>query len=552
MTTRRLNLDALRRLTGTAPSGPLWNAAVDEFAVGAIRRRDLMRYAALLGLAGAGTGLLVPRAHAQEQAGKPGGTVRVGLLSPTGAIDPVTVADPPSIGLLTQVGEYLIVDDPDLTLRPGLAESWKGDATAKVWTVTIRQGVKFHDGRALSARDVVATFQRLTDPANGSAALSIFSGILSKAGVRQVDDNTVEFHLDAPNGNFPYLISSDTYNAIIVPADYAGDFEANFNGTGPFKLEQYTPKVGASFVRNPDYWGTKALPDRVEFTFFADEPSQVLAIQAGQVDFITYSPQAALSVQNDPSYRLLSIGSSAHTQVHLRTDQGPFQDKRVRQALALSLNRDGLVKGLLQSHGVPGNDSPFSPLFPSTDTAVPQRKQDIAKAKELLAAAGVPNGFPVTLTTEKYQEIPDYAVLIQNAARQIGIAIDLKIEDQGAYYGKATFGQSDWLDSVLGITDYGHRGTPNAVLNASFRSTGAWNSAHFKNPDYDKLLADYSSAIDLPAQRAAAGKLQAFLLEETPIIISYFSDSQKITTASLNGARYTAISQLYFDQASFT
>jgi peptide/nickel transport system substrate-binding protein len=546
MITRRRNLDLLRR-----QSGALWNAAVDEFAAGALGRRDLMRYAALLGLAGTATGLLMPGARAQAQAGKPGGIVRVGLLTPTGAIDPVTIGDPPSIGLLTQVGEYLIVDDPDLTLRPGLAESWKSDAAAKVWTVTIRQGVKFHDGRGLSARDVVATFERLTDPANGSASLSILAGILSKGGTRQVDDRTVEFHLDAPNGNFPYLISSDTYNAIILPADYAGDFEKNFVGTGPFRLEQYSPKVGASFVRNPDYWGTPALPDRVEFTFFADEPSQVLAIQAGQVDFIGYSPQGGQALLNDPSYRILSVGSSAHTQVHLGTDQGPFQDKRIRQALALSLNREGLVKGLLQGRGTVGNDSPFSPLFPSTDPAVPQRKQDIAKARELLAAAGVPDGFAVTLTTEKYDEIPDYAVLIQNAARQIGIAIDLKIEDQAAYYGKATYGQSDWLDSVLGITDYGHRGIPNAVLNASFRSTGSWNAAHFKNPDYDRLLADYTSAIDLPAQRAAAGKLQAFLLEETPVIISYFSDSLKVTSAALSGVRYTAISQLYFDQASF-
>ncbi|MGL4962877.1 MAG: ABC transporter substrate-binding protein [Inquilinus sp.] len=549
MITRRRTLDVLRRRSGALPSAPLWNAAVDEFAAGAIGRRDLMRYAALLGLAVAG--LAAPGARAQTPAGKPGGTVRVGLLTPTGAINPVTLADPPSIGLVAQVGEYLIVDDPDLTLRPGLAESWKSDAGAKVWTVAIRRGVKFHDGRALSARDVVATFERLTDPATGSHALSILAGILSKGGTRQVDDYTVEFRLDAPNGNFPYLISSDTYNAVILPADYAGDFETNFNATGPFKLEQYTPKVGASFVRNPDYWGPKALPDRVEFTFFADEPSQVLAIQAGQVDIINYSPQGGQALLSDPAYRILRVGSSAHTQVHLRTDQGPFQDKRIRQALALTLNREGLVKGLLQGDGVVGNDSPFSPLFPSTDPAVPQRKQDIAKAKALLAEAGVPDGFAVTLTTQKFDEIPDYAVLIQNAARQIGIAIDLNIKDQAAYYGKAVFGQSDWLDSVLGITDYGHRGTPNAVLNAAFRSTGSWNAAHFKNPDYDRLLADYTSALDLPAQRAAAGKLQAFLLEETPVIISYFSDSLKVTSAALSGVRYTAISQLYFDQASF-
>src|SRR5262249_22687842 len=152
---------------------------------------------------------------------------------------------------------------PDLVLRPVLAESWSSNQDGSLWTFKIRKGVTFHDGRPLTAADVAATIDRLADPANGSNALSVFKGGLSKGGSRKVDDDTGEFRLDAPHGNFPYYVSSDNYNAIILPADYKGDFEANFIGTGPFKLEKYTPKVGASFLRNESYWGRKALPDRL-------------------------------------------------------------------------------------------------------------------------------------------------------------------------------------------------------------------------------------------------------------------------------------------------
>ena len=103
----------------------------------------------------------------------------------------------------------------------------------------------------------------------------------------------------------------------------------------------------------------------------------------------------------------------------------------------------------------------------------------------------MPKGFEGDADHRAYQEIPDYAVLIQNAAAQIGIKLNLKIEDQDAYYGTAEFGKSDWLDSAMGITDYGHRGVPNVLLAAPLLSDGAWNAAHFKNPDYDKLVAEY-------------------------------------------------------------
>jgi peptide/nickel transport system substrate-binding protein len=507
------------------------NDLVDELASGRIGRREFLRHGSVLGLglpllgglAGAfGLGeTIAPRAaHAAG-----GGTIRVASQVPAGAVEPVTVDDQGGLMMLHQTGEFLSISGPDLKLKPWLATSWKPNDDGTVWTFKIRQGVKFHNGKAMTAADVVASVERLADPKNSSNALSVFKGTLSLGNTKKIDDYTVEFHLDAPNGNFPYLVSSDNYNLIIIPADYAGDFEKTFIGTGPFKLEKFTAKVGASFVRNDDYWGPKAKPDRTVWSFYDSQPAMALALQGGQVDIITQVPAVgSQALLNDPTLQIITARSCACEQVHMRTDMAPFNDKRVRQAVALTLNRAGIVKGLFQGRGSVGNDSPFAPVFPSTDTTVPQRKQDLAKAKELLAAAGVPKGFKVKLTTEKYLEIPDYAVLIQNACKKIGIDIELNVEDQNGYYGKAVFGQSDWLDSVMGITDYGHRGVPNVLLSAPLKSEGTWNSAHFKNPEYDQLVVSYIKALDLGAQKAVAGKIQRLLLDETPIIFGYFYD----------------------------
>ena len=248
--------------------------------------------------------------------------------------------------------------------------------TGPVWTFALRKSVKFHDGRTMAADDVVATMDRLADPKNASNALSAFAGVLSKGGTRKVDDSTVEFHLDAPNGNFPYYVSSDNYNAMILPADYAGDYEKSFIGTGPFKLEKFTPKVGSSFVRNEDYWGEKALPARSEFKFYADIQPQILALQGREVDVIVQLPvlQGA-ALLNDPKVDLIGLRSSAHTQVHMRTDMAPFTDKRVRRAVALCLDRKKITAGLFRGRADIGNDSPFAPVFPSTDPPCPSARR---------------------------------------------------------------------------------------------------------------------------------------------------------------------------------
>jgi len=546
-----LSLAAARR-----NADELGNHAIDEFLAHRISRRDLLRYASVLGCSSvvlAASGLAVPAPARAQAAGASSGnaTIRVAHLTPAGRVDPLTVADAAGLALIAQTGEFLIDDVAGAApLKPALALSWRTNEKGDVWTFKLRQNVKFHDGKPFGAKDVAATLDRLADTTSGSAALSVFKGVLSKGGTRVVDDHTVEFHLDAPNGNFPYYVSSDNYNAVILPADFKGDYETSFIGTGPFKLERYEAKRGASFVRNPDYWGDKALPERVQFVFYADSQAQILALQGRQADVMgDLTVQGGLGILNNPEFVVQGVKSSAHRQIHMRCDTAPFNDKRVRQALALAVDREVLVRGLFKGRAVVGNDSPFAPIFPSTNPSVPQRRHDIAQAKKLLAQAGHPNGFAATLTTEKFMEIPDLAVVLQNALKAIGVALTLKVESQGQYYGKGSFGSSDWLDAPLGITDYGHRGVPNLFLNAPLVSSGAWNAAHFKDPDYDKLVSQFVAAIDVASQKRIAGEIETVLLDRTPVIIPYFFDQLIATRKNVTGVRFTAISQLYFDRA---
>ena len=544
-------LDGLRRRRSEHE-----NHLIDCLVAGRVSRREFMRHGSVLGLSlpylasvATAIGIEVPTRRAW--AGSPGGTVRMAQIVPAAAIDPVKIADGGGITVLSQVAETLVLSGANLTAEPVLAESWSPNKDGTVWTFKLRQGVKFHNGKPMTADDVVATFDRLANPDNGSNALSVFTGMLSKGGTRKVDDHTVEFHLDVANGNFPYAVSTDNYNAVVLPADYTGDFEKDMNGTGPFKLEKYTPKVGASFVRNPDYWGGQVMPDRIEASFYNDYQPQILALQGGQIDVIQQVPVLqGVGLLNDPNIAIITTPSTAHQQVHMRTDLDPFKDKRVRRAIALCLDRPKIVQGLMKGKAQLGNDSPFAAAFPSTDKTVAQREKNIAEAKKLMEAAGMSKGFHTTLTTEKYLEIPDFAVLIQNAVKPIGGAIKVNVLDQGAYYGDAVYGKSPWLDSDMGITDYGHRGVPNVFLSAPLMSDGTWNAAHFKNGEYDKLVAGYIAALDIEAQRAAAGKIEKLLLDETPVLFVYFYDFLTATKKGVTGVQPTAMGHLLLGKAT--
>jgi peptide/nickel transport system substrate-binding protein len=484
--------------------------------------------------------------------GKAGADIKAGLLVPAGAVNPITIADQGGLELLGNVGEFLVFTDTAGHYHPWLATSWSANADASVWTFKIRQGVKFNTGKPMTVDDVVYSFKTQSDPKGSANALSVFGGVLSPDGVEKVDDQTVAFHLDTPDGGFVDAVSEDNYNMIIVPDNYDyGNWQKEFVGTGRFMKTSYTPNVGASYVRNPHYWGKKALPSKVDFTFYPEEGPMVAALQAGSIDCIDQ-----FSVANSPqllggSYNVTSIKAATHRELSMRNDVGPFKNKLVRQAVAYTLDRPALVQALFKGQAVVGNDSPFAPNYPSTDTSVPQRAKNITKAKHLLAQAGVARGFKTPLLTETTQEMPHFAQIVKQSAAQIGVDIALTIETPTKYYGTAVFGKSDWLDGEMSLVDYGARAVPNVYLAAPLQSInakkgqGAWNAAHFNNATYDKLSRDFIAAVDLSTQRKLAKQIETLLLDETPIIFAYFYNYLSAAQNGVSGTYPTAQGQFF-------
>jgi peptide/nickel transport system substrate-binding protein len=554
-------LDDLRR-----GRGPIQEHVIDEFVAGRLSRRDFIRRGTMLGMSMSVVGGIVaacgssgPSSTSSTPAtgGKAGATIKAGILVPAAAINPITIADQGGLELIGNVGEFLVFTDQHNIYHPWLATSWAPNADATVWTFKIRQGVKFNDGTPMTVDDVVYSFKTQANPKGTANALSVFGGTLAPDGVVKVDDTTVAFHLEKADAGWPDAVSEDNYNMIIVPNNFDfSNYEKSFPGTGRFMMTSYTPNVGATYVRNPHYWGTAALPAKIEWTFYQAESAMSAALQAGSIDALDQFSVATSPQLLTGNFNVTSLKAATHRELSMRTDIAPFTNKLVRQAIAYSIDRNAIVAALFKGQAVVGNDSPFAPVFPSTDPTVPQRTQNIPKAKQLLAQAGVARGFSTPLLTETTQEIPHFAQIVKQYAAQIGVTINLTIETPTKYYGSSVFGKSDWLDGEMSLVDYGARAVPNVYLQAPLQTpntktgTGPWNAARFSNPTYDALSKEYIGTVDLSTQRKLAGEIQRLLLDETPIIFAYFYNYLSASQKNVTGTYPTAQGQFFLWNAT--
>ena len=359
---------------------------------------------------------------------KRGGTLRMGVSVPAQDVDPVTMFNEGAIATANIALEYLCYPDPSYVLTPRLATKWAPGADASTWDFTIRQGVQWQDGTPFTVDDVVATFDRLTDPNSKSAALSQFAGVLSAGNVERKDDQTVTFHLDRVYSDFPYLVSAFTYNSLITPKNYEiGTFTKGGIGTGAFILKSYQNGQQATFTKNPHYWA-KGMPylDGLVMKYFSDNAPQVAALQAGAIDAMVETPyQGSQALFSDANITILENPSTQYRTLQMRTDEQPFSSQELRQAVAYALNRPDLITGLFNGKAVLGNDHAFAPTFPDSPTTddLPQRVQDIDKAKQLVQSATGKSSINVTLTTEDYLEIPDYATFVKEQLKAVGINV---------------------------------------------------------------------------------------------------------------------------------
>ncbi len=559
--------------------GSIGNHVIDEYVGGRLSRRAFLVKGTVVGMSLPALSAIIAACGGDDDSATPvttgatspgtaastattvptvaGGLV-IGSGTPSAAsanLDPVLINDQNGLTILSSVGQTLLTSNPDLSLSPLLATEWSPNADGSEWTFKLNPAATFSDGSPVTAADVVATMERLVNPDNNSNALSAFEvGRLSPGGTTAIDDATVMFKLDAPMGNFPYIVSSDNYNSFILPAsvtDTSSFATSKIPTTGAYVIDTFDGVKGATLVRNPNFWGPAPALDTIEFQFIDDLAAQITAFSSGDLDVISqFSVSGGESLLDNPDVNVIEHPSTAHRQIHMRTSKGPFADKRVRQAMAIAMDRAAVIEGLFQGKAAIANDSPFFDVFPSTGTPV-QQEFDLDKAKALMSEAA-PDGFDVTLYGFATQEIPDLAVIVQNVGKELGINITIEMRDD--YYDNYWV---SWDPSVpgsdIGITDYGHRGVPDVFLSAPLKSVdngGVWNGAEFANAEYDTLIDEYSSSTDLQSQQAASAKIQTLLIDEVPIIFAYNYNYLSATKKGVDGVVTGAMGYVYTDSAT--
>jgi peptide/nickel transport system substrate-binding protein len=549
----RRQIDEYRR----DEAGPIENNLIDELVAGELDRQEFLRRATIFGL-GAGTiGALLRFVGEPDLAfgapmapAKVGGTLRVGMLAYGSPLEPYQLREAGTLGLAGIPGEFLTFSNNALQVKPWLATSWKPNGEGDVWTFQLRKGVRFHNGKEMTADDVVASFKQYTGEKTSQLLSAIPNNLLEPSGVRKVGKYTVAFHLKSPNAAIPSLVSQTTYQAIIQPAAIAAKpgtwVSSGMIGTGAFRLKSFTPNKRAELVRFPRYWGGRPPLDGAILTYYQGSAPAVLALRAGQIDLAQQlSPQEAASIKSNKKFKVYSIPASQHRMFGLRVDRDPFKDPRVRRAIALTLNRPDIINRVLLGQGTLGDDSPFWSHFPSTDPSIHQRKQNIALAKALLQAAGNPNP-KFTITTWNGIDLPDYAQAIQAAGRQAGMDISLEVMSSDDYYGGGAdyYATTPWINRPATITEYGARGVPNLYLTSAYESDGVWNASHYKNATFDAVAKQFLAAPTLKAQRAATKKMAGILLRDTPVITAYFTNYVTASSAKVLNYAPEAISQV--------
>ncbi|MFJ4207895.1 ABC transporter substrate-binding protein [Paenarthrobacter sp. NPDC089675] len=437
-----------------------------------------------------------------------GGRLRVGL-SGGGAADSLDAHSPVSttdIARVLNLYEGLLYRDENYELRPLLATSATASEDAKVWTVGLRNDVRFHDGRPMTSRDVAATFKRITDPKKpktGASSLTVLDEVVV------VDDFTVEFRLNTPTATFDDSLGQ--YSLGIVPADYDPTHPI---GTGPFKYKSFSPGRSSLFVRNEKYWqNNEPYLDELEILNFNDNDALLNALLSTQVDAIGQIPLALLEVIDaDPRISILNSETGMWLPFSMRVDKAPFNDNRVRQAFRLAVDREQMVEQVLSGNGRVGNDlySPFDPGYPKH---LPQRTQDIGKAKALLAEAGYPNGLTVELVTAPIQAgAVEAAQVFAQQAAAAGITVNLRRVDTTTFFGDGyltwDFAQSFW---------YTRNFLPQ--VNNSSLPTSPFNETHWNHAEFARLVAEANATVNADKRNSLISQAQEIEYNEGGYII---------------------------------
>ncbi|MFN4274860.1 MAG: ABC transporter substrate-binding protein [Ferrovibrio sp.] len=466
--------------------------------------------------------------------------LKIGLSAEPSALDPHYHNLGPNNQVAFTIFDTLILQDETQKLVPGLAESWKplNDTT---WEFKLRKGVKFHDGSPFTAADVVFSMARPAKVPNSPSPFTLFTRSFTE--IKVIDDFTIQFITKAPAPLLPTDVSrvaimsskaakADVAEGMTTEALSKGE---GLVGTGPYKFVEWVRGNRLVLAANTNYWGDKPKWEKVVYRPMSNDAARVAALLAGDVDMIENPPPADMKkLRENPNVKISQAVSNRLIYIHLDSfstpttvgitdagDKNPLKDVRVRKALSMAINRDAITSRIMEGLGQPTGDLLPYPMFGTRKDAKPDAYNPDA-AKKLLAEAGYPNGFSITLGTPNDRYINDAEVAQAVASQWTRIGVKTKVEavtrtvffknrDAFAYsaylagWGAGTGEMSDPLRSLIAtpIKEKGFGGT---------------NKGRYSNPQMDAVLEQALGTVDAPKREALLQQASKMALDDQALI----------------------------------
>jgi peptide/nickel transport system substrate-binding protein len=514
-----------------------------------VGRRAFMAGAAAAVAAGvAGCGTSAAPAGPAVARKRYGGDLKVGLIGGSSS----DTLDPHNGLNILDTARAQAVYEPLVQLSPNgseiefvlASEMTPRDAQGRSWVIRLRPGIHFHDGKPLTARDVVYTFQRIL---GGKLSAAKVLGPVHAAGIKAVDPLTVLVPMDRPFATLPQQLAG-ILTAQIVPEGYTAT--SPHIGTGPFKFKSFTAGQQSVFTRNPHYW-RPGLPyaDSLTIIDFPDSMSLQDALVTGQIHgagTLTGTQMASLGNQNG----IVAVPSKAGGFVPftMRVDQAPFNDVRVRQAMRLLVNRPQIIDSALDSYGQLASDV-FAPFDPAFDPSL-RRMQDIPQAKFLLKKAGHAGLRTELVTAPITPGAVSMAQVLAEQAKQAGVTIRLRKVDSDTFFANGSY--LNWTFSQ----DFYYYAPYLSQVTLSMMPSGPWDETHFNDPEYIRLYNQANATINDKLRREIIRDMQKIDFTRGGYIIPAFSDGLDAYSTRITGYRPARVGQplsdFGFAQFAFT
>ncbi len=420
-------------------------------------------------------------------------------------IDPWLSAAADTKAVMRNVFEGLLWYDTTGNLTPSLAKSWQVSDDGLNYTFALREDVKFHNGDAFDAADVVYSIEALAGLSGSEPLSSRFSNVNS---IEAIDQMTVKISLNEPDAAFLVACTE-----AILPVGY-GDQATQPVGTGPFKFQSYEPGQKVVLVKNDAYWDVARLPqiDKVEFYIMSDPTAVINGLKSGQLDFADIDPKNIPLVEGE--FEILAAPQNMIQLLALNNQRAPFDDIRVRQALNFAIDKEQIIAAVANGYGtkLDSNMSPSMKVFYNDGIAL--YAADVARAKQLLADAGYPNGFTTSITVpSNYQFHVDTAQVVANQLLQIGVKAEIKQVEWGVWLDEV-YKQFNYDTTIIGLAG---KLDPHQVL-VRYQSDYKRNFMQFNDADYDRLLAQASVENDLAKRVELYKNCQQILAEKAAAV----------------------------------